>query len=367
MSSKKQLAADAYTVGIIYVKPIEMNAITAMIDEFHQSIPMRRGDDNEYTLGRIGKHNVAIAGPAKGAQGKVAIADVVGRIPLAFKNIRVGLLVGIGGGVPRPPRKDVRLGDVVVGAPESGPAVVQYDLGKQTTHEVEVMRTLNKPPGSLLRVVDKVDNEYQRAEEGEDDFFAKHLQRFAKFPRMRELYKRPYTADRLFQASYEHEDGTQCISHDQSCEVSRPDRNPGDIRIHYSTILSGDLVMESAKIRDQLSCKFHNALCFEMEAAGSMDVFPCLVIRGICDYSDSHKNKDWQEYAAATAAAYAREILLSMAERVVEELYHSATENSKTPEEAQPMAVNFFGNHNSGVQLGQNTGSISGLTFGRST
>jgi len=98
-----------------------------------------------------------------------------------------------------------------------------------------------------------------------------------------------------------------------------------------------------------------------------MDVFPCLVIRGICDYSDSHKNKDWQEYAAATAAAYAREILLSMVERVVEELYHSATENSKTPEEAQPMAVNFFGNHNSGVQLGQNTGSISGLTFGRST
>jgi nucleoside phosphorylase len=367
MSSKKQLAADAYTVGIIYVKPIEMNAITAMVDEFHQSIPMRRGEDNEYTLGRIGKHNVAIAGPAKGAQGKVAIADVVSRIPLAFKNIRVGLLVGIGGGVPRPPRKDVRLGDVVVGAPESGPAVVQYDLGKQTTHDIEVVRTLNKPPGLLLRVVDKVDNEYQRAEEGEESFFTTHLQRFAKFPRMRELYKRPSTPDRLFQASYEHEDGTQCTSHGQSCEVSRPDRNPGDTRIHYSTILSGDLVMKSAKIRDQLSCKFHDALCFEMEAAGLMDVFPCLVIRGICDYSDSHKNKDWQGYAAATAAAYAREVLLSMAERVVEELNHSATEDLKAPEEVQPITVNFLGNHNSGFQLGQNTGTISGFTFGRST
>jgi nucleoside phosphorylase len=59
-----------------------------------------------------------------------------------------------------------------------------------------------------------------------------------------------------------------------------------------------------------------------MEAAGLMDVFPCLVIRGICDYTDSHKNKDWQEYAAATAAAYAREVILTMAERVVEELEH---------------------------------------------
>ncbi len=40
-----------------------------------------------------------------------------------------------------------------------------------------------------------------------------------------------------------------------------------------------------------------------------MNNFPCLVIRGICDYADSHKNDQWQRYAAATAAAYARELL----------------------------------------------------------
>lgn len=50
-------------------------------------------------------------------------------------------------------------------------------------------------------------------------------------------------------------------------------------------------------------------LCFEMEAAGLMDNFPCLVIRGICDYADTHKNKRWQPYAAAVAAAYAKELL----------------------------------------------------------
>jgi nucleoside phosphorylase len=40
-----------------------------------------------------------------------------------------------------------------------------------------------------------------------------------------------------------------------------------------------------------------------------MNSFPCLVIRGICDYADSHKNKKWQGYAAATAAACAKELL----------------------------------------------------------
>lgn len=50
-------------------------------------------------------------------------------------------------------------------------------------------------------------------------------------------------------------------------------------------------------------------LCFEMEAVGLMNDFKCLVIRGICDYADSHKNKLWQPYAAAVAAAYATELL----------------------------------------------------------
>ncbi|KAH8588853.1 nucleoside phosphorylase domain-containing protein [Bisporella sp. PMI_857] len=323
MATKIKLTADAYTVGLIYIKPLELNAITVMLDEKHESIPLRLEDDNEYTLGKIGNHNVALAGPPRGAQGKVAIADVVGRIRLTFKNIRVGLLVGIGGGAPHLPKHDVRLGDVVVGAPEVGPAVVQYDLGKQLPDGIEVTRTLNKPPALLLKVVDKVDNQYYMAEEGEEDLFVKHLQRFGKLRRMKDLYRSPPLPDRLFLANYNHEDGTQCSLHDQCYEVERPDRDPpGEIRIHYSTILSGDLVMKSGEKRDEISSKYNNALCFEMEAAGLMDVFPCLVIRGICDYSDSHKNKDWQEYAAATAAAYAREVILTMAERVVEELEH---------------------------------------------
>lgn len=69
--------------------------------------------------------------------------------------------------------------------------------------------------------------------------------------------------------------------------------------------------MKDAEIRDVLA-KEDNVLCFEMEPGGVMNAFPCLVIRGICDYSDSHKTKEWQGYAAMAAAAYAKDLLLRM-------------------------------------------------------
>jgi hypothetical protein len=79
--------------------------------------------------------------------------------------------------------------------------------------------------------------------------------------------------------------------------------------VHYGTIASGNQVMRDAAERDRISTELNGVLCFEMEAAGLMNKFPCLVIRGIYDYANSHKNKRWQAYAAGTAAAYAKELL----------------------------------------------------------
>jgi hypothetical protein len=78
-----------------------------------------------------------------------------------------------------------------------------------------------------------------------------------------------------------------------------------DPYIFYGTIASGNQVVKDAGKRDI----FSECLCFETEAAGPMNDFPCLVIRGICDYCHSHKNDQWQKYAAATAAAYAKELI----------------------------------------------------------
>ncbi|EED12794.1 wd40 protein, putative [Talaromyces stipitatus ATCC 10500] len=90
----------------------------------------------------------------------------------------------------------------------------------------------------------------------------------------------------------------------------RPDRSDEDDNpaIHYGLIASANQLMKDALVRDKLSAE-KDVLCFEMEAAGLMNHFPCLVIRGICDYSDSHKNKEWQGYAAMAAAAYAKDLL----------------------------------------------------------
>lgn len=115
--------------------------------------------------------------------------------------------------------------------------------------------------------------------------------------------------DMLFESSYDHrESRSNCVECDPSRLVKRPARTGTSPLIHYGLIASGNQVMKHGGTRDKLAQEL-GILCFEMEAAGLMDSFPCLVIRGISDYADSHKNKLWQDYAAATAAAYTKELL----------------------------------------------------------
>jgi nucleoside phosphorylase len=91
--------------------------------------------------------------------------------------------------------------------------------------------------------------------------------------------------------------------------VARRERRADDSpAVHYGTIASANQLMEDACIRDKLAAE-KDVLCFEMEAAGLMNQFPCVVIRGVCDYSDTHKNSEWQGYAAMAAAAYAKDLL----------------------------------------------------------
>jgi nucleoside phosphorylase len=118
------------------------------------------------------------------------------------------------------------------------------------------------------------------------------------------------------------DEGASCeatCGDDPSAIVPRPKRtneedNPA---IHYGLIASANQLMKDAIVRDKLAAE-KDVLCFEMEAAGLMNHFPCLVIRGICDYSDSHKNKEWQGYAAMAAAAYAKDLLCRIPPNKVE-------------------------------------------------
>ena len=123
--------------------------------------------------------------------------------------------------------------------------------------------------------------------------------------------------DQLFEADYDHQEGNAtCEGCDVGRLVHRPERSSTEPAIHYGLIASGNQVMRHGLTRERLR-KELGVLCFEMEAAGLVDNFPCLVIRGICDYADTHKSKHWQAYAAATAAAYAKELLYVVPESQV--------------------------------------------------
>ncbi|KOC11150.1 hypothetical protein AFLA70_191g002381 [Aspergillus flavus AF70] len=115
--------------------------------------------------------------------------------------------------------------------------------------------------------------------------------------------------DKLYAPDYIHQDDNKaCDSCDSEQQLPRTPRKSTDPVIHYGTIASGNQVIKDAEQRDKLARQY-DILCFEMEAAGIVNTIPSLVIRGICDYADSHKNKMWQRYAPATAAAFAKFLL----------------------------------------------------------
>lgn len=115
--------------------------------------------------------------------------------------------------------------------------------------------------------------------------------------------------DQLFHPEYDHmAPRRSCESCDHTQLVNRPTRSSTEPRIHYGLIASCNQAMKDAKPRDRLARQL-GIICFEMEAAGLVGHFPCLVIRGISDYAEFHKNDQWHGYAIATAAAYAKELL----------------------------------------------------------
>ena len=119
----------------------------------------------------------------------------------------------------------------------------------------------------------------------------------------------PPGRDLLFNATYQHpKSSLDCSQCDRSQVVNRIPRKSREPQIHYGLVASGNQVIKDAKTRDSLAQKL-GVLCFEMEAAGLMNQLPCLVIRGICDYCDSHKQKAWQGYSALSASAYAKVLL----------------------------------------------------------
>ncbi|PNS19673.1 hypothetical protein CAC42_7517 [Sphaceloma murrayae] len=326
--AQSRLDHGSYTVGWVCALPKEQTAAVAMLEKLHVDLPSPPSDTNAYFLGSIKDHNIVIACLPKGKYGTNSAATVATRMIATFPNIKIGLMVGIGGGVP----PKVQLGDVVVSCPiDQYPGVVQWDMGKaEDGGNFRRTGTLNSPPSLLLAAVGKLESRYSIF----GSKIPETLQGVAtRLPSLAEQFTKPPTPELpslpessapesysmwwafliyltnvvRFLLGYSLLASKTVSSQATRISSAKPTKHP---QVHHGLVASGNQVIKDAVFRDKLNSTLGGqVLCVEMEAAGLMNDFPCLVIRGICDYADAGKNKEWQEYSAAVAAAYARELL----------------------------------------------------------
>ncbi|KAI9677975.1 MAG: hypothetical protein M1822_008083 [Bathelium mastoideum] len=320
----------------------------AMFDTFWEnkhSFRKAPGDPNAYTTGRIGEHNVVLAHMP--GMGKVASASTAASFRPSFGGVRLVLVVGICGGVPTAmgEDKEMLLGDIVVST-----AIVQFDFGRQHPNGMKRKDTLednlSRPNQEIRAFLRKLEGVQSRNRLGENtvaclkDFCNRNEFQDWRYPGADEdvLYPPTYrhkhqqrdACNMCAQCNQEKDEVCQkalelscadlgCDSKEQvprnrlkqtklNGQASTETTLVCEPEIHFGRIASGDVVVKSGLHRDAIATETET-IAFEMEGAGVWDNFPTVVIKGICDYADSHKNKKWQKYAAASAAALTKAFL----------------------------------------------------------
>jgi nucleoside phosphorylase len=346
--SGRPSSRDDFEVAIICALPLESDAVSIIFDEVFDEdgdqYGRAAGDNNTYTTGRIGQHVVVLVVLAH--MGKAYAAGTAASIRSSYSNIQLALLVGICGGVPQDSHGgEILLGDVVIST-----NVIQYDFGRQYPDRFmrkdtidDNLRKPNRNVSNLL-VLLKTDKSFGSLQQ-KTAHYLRELQDGA--PRnKRAKYTFPgETEDKLFQSTYRHKhqgaptcicrncsadtdpvcsdalkascddlrcDDSNLIHRDRLNRTTQPRSSEGNNSqspaIHIGPVASGDTVMKSGAHRDADAIEL-GVIAFEMEGAGVWEEVPCIVIKGVCDYADCHKNKKWQTYAAATAASAAKALL----------------------------------------------------------
>lgn len=302
---------DDYTVGWVCALPLEAAAAKAMLDRIHADLPADPSvnDINSYVLGSIKGHNVVLAYPPFGVYGTTSVAALATQMRASFKSIRFSLMVGIGGGVPGT-KEDILLGDIVVSKPTAArPGLIQYDLERECAeNQFTSMESLNKPSTLLLTAAGKAETNNILGESQ----IPRYISEIVQNDPLTFAHPDP-EQDVLFDPDYDHTITEPVEKGCNHCNPKRPRHRPPrgtrGPKVHYGLVASSNQLMCRGATRNKLA-REHGILCFETEAAGWMDAGQYLIIRGICDYADSHKTELWRGYAAAAAAAYAKEILL---------------------------------------------------------
>lgn len=310
-----------YTVGWIAPLPLELTAAKGMLDNLTtKRVPH---DNALYHVGQIGVHSVVmVVCPNMGTE---PAATVLANMLRSFPNIKHILVVGIAGGVPcygPGLQEQICLGDVVVGVPQKGSGgVTHYEFGAyEGQGELKVKSHTLHPSSALLTAVNNLQSAHMGVVPYKIPQFLQQLRMNVNQVSRKDYEDPGEDHDHLYEDNYDHPDPNRSCQ--EVCDRwnqgrARWTRGSGihreidHPRIHYGTIGSANAIVRSSAKRNQLREK-HGIICLEMEAAGIISSYQGLVIRGICDYVDSYKNKLWQGYAAAIAAAYVRELLLHL-------------------------------------------------------
>ncbi|UKZ83036.1 hypothetical protein TrVFT333_010837 [Trichoderma virens FT-333] len=348
------LSREEFTTAIICALPLEYDAVCLVFDEFWDEdgdpYGTAPGDINTYTTGRIGDQNVVLA--LLQHMGKASAASAVASMRLSYTGLRQAFLVGICGGVPSTQdRTEIMLGDVVISK-----TIVQYDFGKKYPDRFVRKHTTTEAQRSDIQgfvVMAETMRGRNKLRQQASEFLSR-LQDNAIEQECGAKYVYPGLAkDELFEPSYrhKHQESPSCICKEcneptspvcdealtASCKElgcnseylaqrarsitnqgREQDTNmPNGMRmpvIHVGSVGSGDTVMKSGLDRDIISRKY-GVIAFEMEAAGIWEEIPCLLVKGVSDYADSHKHSEWQHFAAATAAATMSALLMSYSEK----------------------------------------------------
>ncbi|KAL4863472.1 hypothetical protein BDV12DRAFT_189671 [Aspergillus spectabilis] len=289
----------------------------------------QQGDANAYINGRIGKHHVVLC--YMPGMGKGNAASVASSLQVSYTGIELALVVGICGGAPlTPENQEIFLGDVVIST-----TVIEYDFGRQYPcgfrRKTGVKDTLGRPNREIRSLLNGLRGDNARSElQNQMQQYLHTLQQAGS------RWHHPKINDILFRASYLHKHYSHsfptkcpCLESDipdqicdgalerncddLGCDKSQAIRCRGfletvKVSTHIGTVASADTVMKSGNHRDEIS-REEKVIGFEMEGAGVWDNISCIVIKGVCDYADSHKSKSWQAYAAATGASAAKAFL----------------------------------------------------------
>ncbi|KAL4990721.1 hypothetical protein BDW68DRAFT_174718 [Aspergillus falconensis] len=321
-----------FTIAIICALPLEADAVEALFDEHYDRLgkyyDKQEGDANAYINGRIGNHNVVLCYmPGMGTRNAAGVAS---NLTVSYTGVELALVVGICGGAPSPPHyRDIFLGDVII-----SDSVIEYDFGRQYPGGFEMKTGVKDMLGRPIPKIRALLNGL-RAAKARDEFQRQVLQYLHRLQQEGTRWNHPQTKDVLFKAAYLHKHYSQAHSLSCSClEGDLPDkicedalekhcddlgcdknqiihhREPAEanISVHIGTVASGNMVMKSGQHRDAIAGKM-GVIGFEMEGAGVWDRVPCLIIKGVSDYADSHKSKSWQAYAAAAGASAAKALL----------------------------------------------------------